>query len=260
MSRFIGSDKMRRIREEQERLLEGATPPRNRKHSRVESELQREEDLSYRVPDSNLYERFSARLESLTLDLNTERSQRKEIEKNLDVTAHSDAPENSTLFKEEENWCRIVVEKLSDWLAALPRFAVMTMDSGTEAYAVADDRSRRSATRKMEPSNFCTWRQDDMQLSLRCRPKKPYTVTLHVDEGADVELSELCWIDEDSLGSAHDEPIEPRKFPLKRIDERTYRVVMRVGVFNGRMGSLTAARERESKDSIDPRLLLPFVN
>jgi len=263
MPRYIDPNKMRRIREEQNRLLEGAALPRDKKEARAKTEAQREADLSYRIPNSGLYERFSTRLERLTLDLEAERTRGRPTQKEVRFDVNISTPENSATLGDMRKWHRIVVKQLSDWLAALPRLAMIEMESGTEAYAGADDGRRHSLTSKSAPSNFFTWKQDDMQFTLSCLTKKPYTVRLHVDEGADIELSELCWINEDSLGRAEDEPIELKKFPLERIDEKTYRVKVSPGVFYGRLGSLTAAIaacERESEDSIDPQLLLPFVN
>lgn len=153
-----------------------------------------------------------------------------------------------------------VVNRLSDLISALSRLALVKLDVGVPAELHADSRPKGGAGGKSTASQYCTWKQDDLLLTLSCLSRKPYTVILHIDEGPDLELSEVRWVDEDSLNRDPEDAVSPTNFPLERIDERTYRVDMRVGVFAGRMGSLTAARERESDDGMDPRLLLPFVN
>ena len=152
------------------------------------------------------------------------------------------------------------IERLCDFLAFLPRLTLVKLDVGLSAHGYADTRPKGTAGRQSKPSHYCTWKQDALRLTLSCMHTKPYTVTLHVDEGSDVELSELGWIDEDALRGEPDSPVAPKKFRLQRIDESTYRVDMHLGVFTRRMGSLTAASESASARGVDPRLLLPFVN
>lgn len=260
MPRPVDPKTMQRIREEQDRLLEGTVPPPNKKKFRAEIEAQRKADLSFRIANSGLYERFSARLESWTLDLKVEPSRRNADQKSQKFESSHSAQARAISTKETEERYQVVGVQLSELLAVLSRFTLIEMNSGTQASAAADDGVGRSAEHQREPSNFFTWKQDDMQLTLSCLPKKPYAVMLHIDDGPDIELSTLCWIDKDSLGTDPDEFVERKKFPLKRIDERTYRVSMPVGIFTGRMGLLNTARGRASEKGIDPRLLLPFVS
>lgn len=159
-----------------------------------------------------------------------------------------------------ENLLSFFVNRLSDWLAALPRLEFRALQFGNMATAHADTRIKGKTGREPTP-HYCTWKQDDMQLTLSCPRKAPYTVTLRVDQGPDVELTKLCWINEDALGGDPGAPVEPLDFPLERIGDRAYRVVsMDEEDFFTRMGSLSAATERENEEGIDPRLFLPFVN
>ncbi len=181
---------------------------------------------------------------------------------NADAATSSEMPEKFALAaRSKENQLWTPVNRLSDWLAALPRLEFRALQFGNMATAHADSRIKGTAGRKSEPVHYCTWKQDDMQLTLSCPHKAPYTVTLRVDEGPDVELTKLCWIDEDALGGDTGASVEPWEFPLERIGDRAYRVVsMDEEDFFTRMGSLSAATERENEEGIDPRLFLPFVN
>jgi len=262
MARPLDPEKKRRVREELDRLLENTLPQRNKKEYRAAISTQREADLSYRIEDTGIAQRISELIDSLSLDSKVEEPSPNASGSHLGSADSADFPETvAPAGGKKSDRLSFLVERLSDWRYALHRLAFVVMNSGEQAEVHADSRPKRANGRKQTSSHYFTWKQDDMQLTLSCLSKKPYAVTLHVDEGADEELSELCWIDEDSLCGNPDEPIEPKKFALERInDERTYKVDMRLGVFNGRMGSLNAACERESEDSIDLMLLLPFVN
>lgn len=69
MARELSDELMRRIKEEQDALLEGARPPVNKKKFREEQRRQREADLASCYPDDGFYERFMERLRSMTRDL-----------------------------------------------------------------------------------------------------------------------------------------------------------------------------------------------
>lgn len=153
-----------------------------------------------------------------------------------------------------------VVERLSDWIAALPRLELGNLQLGNLAEGHADTRTKGAGGKKKVSVHLCTWKQDVLQLTLSCLQKPPYKVTLRVNEGArDAELAKLCWIDEASLDHAPGAPVQVVDFPMKRIDERTYLVDMDVDDFVGRLGSLHAAKELAQQSGADPRLLLPFV-
>jgi hypothetical protein len=151
--------------------------------------------------------------------------------------------------------------KLSDFIAGLSRFDFVEMNIGTLAIGRNDDGDRRSAGRRAAARHFCTWKQNGLQFTLSCMSKMPFTVTLQIDEGPDVELRELVWIDEDDVEGVPDRPVNMESFALKRLPDskRTYQVGMDVVAFTARMGAIYAAKEGEAADDAKVRLLLPFV-
>jgi hypothetical protein len=172
-----------------------------------------------------------------------------------------DARENVAVAAESGGALSFVFEKLKDAYIALPRLVLVDTDIGGPVAGRADDGARRSARRRSKPSNFCTWKQDAFQFTLSCRLRNPDPVTLHIDEGPEVEFRELRWIDEDDVQGDPDRPITVKSFPLKRLPDttRAYEVKMHVVTFQARMGAIYAAKEGARADSADVRLLLPFV-
>ena len=153
----------------------------------------------------------------------------------------------------------LILDRVSDWALLAPRFFDLgpgEMGLGTGAHASAGRAS--TAWRKREGENFRKWRQGDLHLVLNCENEPPFAVTLLIDEGPDVRLQRLCWIEEHSLAGDPNAPAALVAFPLERIGDRAYRVEMSVGKFSARLSAIEAAKKGR-KEGGDPRLLLPFV-
>lgn len=153
-----------------------------------------------------------------------------------------------------------ILDRRSDWKSLATRiFEIGAGAIGNGRQAFAGTASKRTGSRAPEASNFRTWQQGGLRLTLSCGEKAPYLVTLNVDESPDAKVVRLCWIHEDTLAGDPEAPLRVVPFSVKRIDEGTYSVDMKVGVFSKRMHAIAAAERYAGKGDPDPRLLLPFV-
>jgi hypothetical protein len=160
-------------------------------------------------------------------------------------------------------WCRrlsTILNSRSDWFhLAASHFGLQRGVFGAGTGAFANTGSAGAKHAHSAQTNFRSWRQGDLHLTLGCETKPPFQVNLHINEGPDAQILRLCWIDETSLSGDVSLPPSLVEFKVERIADRTYRVKMSVGAFSTRLRAINAYEENKGEDAKDPRLLLPFV-
>jgi len=143
-----------------------------------------------------------------------------------------------------------VVGVAADWTRLAARhFSHDNTWNGTVMGAAAAS----SARRKPVMSNHCTWRQGDLVLTLALHNDD---VTLSIDDGPDVDIDQLGWIDEEALdGDLQAVPLLHR-FDVSRTGARLFAVNARSGDVSDRFSAIKSV---ENSGVGGLHAFLPFV-
>lgn len=147
-----------------------------------------------------------------------------------------------------------IIDQMSDWTRLANRY----LDLGNGGVGTAIGAAAASKTAVGQASaNHRSWRQGDLSLTLSIKNAKPFAVTLHIDEGPEIDINYLTWIEEKSFeADPHSRPAL-RRFEVKRTGKvRTFKVEAKPAEVVQRLSAIKAA---EAKTMSDAQVLLPFV-
>lgn len=147
-----------------------------------------------------------------------------------------------------------IIDQMSDWTRLSGRY--LALGNGGVGNLMGAAAASKTVTRRAS-ANHRSWCQGDLSLTLSIINAKPFSVTLHIDEGPDIDISHLSWIEEKSFEADPQRRPVLRRFEVKRTNEdRTFKVEATPAEFVRRLSAITTA---ESKSISDAQLLLPFV-
>lgn len=108
--------------------------------------------------------------------------------------------------------------------------------------------------RRQVDFDYCTWRQGDLKLTLALDGDD--SVTLSIDDGPDVEIGRLGWIDEEALGGDPHAVAQLQRFDVSRTGARLFAVGAPSGDVSDRLAAIKAAETTGAENLF---ALLPFV-